>query len=313
MVATLRGGKISYILAGIGLMLLWYVITAFSYKAVYEIVGETEDPHRLLLLAPSAFFMNIIAPSGGMSGIALFIKDGRERGHSSAKLTVATGLNILFDYIGFLVVLILGMGVLARLNQLNWTEITASILFLLISLGISALLYLGNRSEAMLERVLVAGTKFINKLGRPFIHRDYIPMNRTIDFSQEAAEGLSALRKTSSTWVKPFLLALANKATLIGIFTMMFLAFDVPFTIETVVAGFSIGYLFQIISPTPSGIGFMEGILTLALNGLGISLGDAAIIVAAYRGITFWLPLVIGMITFHFYETRNKMSSVSGR
>jgi uncharacterized protein (TIRG00374 family) len=58
------------------------------------------------------------------------------------------------------------------------------------------------------------------------------------------------------------------------------------------------GYLFLIISPTPSGIGIVEGVMTLALRSLGIALEDAAILSLVYRGFTFWVPFFFGMATF---------------
>jgi hypothetical protein len=79
---------------------------------------------------------------------------------------------------------------------------------------------------------------------------------------------------------------------------MMFLAFGTEISIGTLVAGFSIGYLFLIVSPTPAGVGFVEGGLTLALTSLSVPLGAAAVITLAYRGITFWLPLLLGMLAF---------------
>jgi len=97
-------------------------------------------------------------------------------------------------------------------------------------------------------------------------------------------------------------LALSNKAAMIVILTLVFLAFNIPISIGTIVACFSIGSLFVIISPTPAGIGVVEGALTLALTSMYISLEDAAIITLSYRGITFWLPLLFGMISLRFLE-----------
>ena len=68
-------------------------------------------------------------------------------------------------------------------------------------------------------------------------------------------------------------------------------AFEVPFTAGTIIGGFSISYLFLIVSPTPSGIGIVEGIMPLALSSLSVPWSQAVIITLAYRGITFWLPL----------------------
>ncbi|MBE0699479.1 MAG: flippase-like domain-containing protein, partial [Anaerolineaceae bacterium] len=63
------------------------------------------------------------------------------------------------------------------------------------------------------------------------------------------------------------------------------------------IAGLSIAQLFLIVSPTPAGIGIVEGILAISLRTLGIALEDATVVTLAYRGFSFWLPLLVGMVT----------------
>ena len=77
-----------------------------------------------------------------------------------------------------------------------------------------------------------------------------------------------------------------------------FLSFKVPFTAGTIIGGFSISYVFLIVSPTPSGVGIVEGIMPLALSSLRVPWSQAVVITLAYRGITFWLSLGIGAIAF---------------
>jgi uncharacterized membrane protein YbhN (UPF0104 family) len=45
-------------------------------------------------------------------------------------------------------------------------------------------------------------------------------------------------------------------------------------------------------------MGFVEGAMAITLHSLDIPLESAAIITMAFRGVTFWLPFVLGMITF---------------
>lgn len=297
---TLERGIINFILAALLLVFVYYVNIAATYRAIYEIVGIKENISRLLLLSMGAYFVNVVAPVAGMSGIAMFVTDGRSRGHSSARVTVATALFIIFDYVGFLVVLTLGLAVLARRNELDWPEISASIILVTIALFLTFLLYLGARSGEMLAKFLEAGGKVVNKITRPFIRREYLSLDRAHSFAMEVAEGLSAMRFTPRSWIKPFILAINNKAILIVIMMMCFLAFRQSFTAGTIIAGFSIGYLFVIVSPTPSGIGVVEGIMTLTLNSLYVPFSTAAIIVIAFRGVTFWFPLLLGMISFRW-------------
>lgn len=79
---------------------------------------------------------------------------------------------------------------------------------------------------------------------------------------------------------------------------MMFLAFGTPVTAGQLIAGFSIAYLFVIISPTPAGIGIVEGLLTFALTSLAVPIEAAAVITLSFTGYTFWLPFLFGMISF---------------
>ena len=83
-----------------------------------------------------------------------------------------------------------------------------------------------------------------------------------------------------------------------AILAAAFLAFDVPFSAGTIVGGFSIGYLFLIVSPTPSGIGVVEGLMPLALSSLRVAWSQGVIVTLAYRAVTFWVPLGVGAVAF---------------
>ena len=76
----------------------------------------------------------------------------------------------------------------------------------------------------------------------------------------------------------------------------MFLAFKIPLSAGTLFAGFALAYLFMIVSPTPAGIGFVEGVVTLTLVSMTVPVGAAAVVILGYRAITFWLPLLVGML-----------------
>jgi len=83
---------------------------------------------------------------------------------------------------------------------------------------------------------------------------------------------------------------------------LTFLGFGVEFSAGTVIAGFSLFYLFLIVSPTPSGVGIVETLLPLALGSLRIDLEEAVIVTLAYRGLTFWLPIALGGVAFRLLQ-----------
>ena len=62
------------------------------------------------------------------------------------------------------------------------------------------------------------------------------------------------------------------------------------------VAGYAVGILFWLVAITPSGIGVVEGVMALVFTTLGVPGEQSTVIALAFRGMTFWLPLVIGFV-----------------
>jgi len=299
-IETIQHGDWRFIGLSILLIVLWLLTNAASYKIIFLGTGIKEKLEKLILLAAASNFLNIVAPTAGMSGMAIFISEARRRGYSTGRVTVAGVLFTLFDYAAFLLILSAGLIVLIRRGHLNVPEIIATLVLLLVASTMAYLLYLGTQSAEKLSLALSWLIRAANKILRPFIHRDYLSEQRAIGFAHEASDGLRALPRRPVFIILPFLLALTSKIILMVILMLMFLAFQVPFTLGTLIAGFSLGYLLLIVSPTPAGIGFVEGGLTLALSTLQVPLGQAAVIALAYRGITFWLPLLFGIYAFRF-------------
>ena len=171
--------------------------------------------------------------------------------------------------------------------------------------GLGWLLLLGLRSAQELERALIWATRAVNWLVRPFLHRAYLSETTAHDFATDTAEAFAAMRRQPRNhWLLPFALALCAKALLISILFLVFLAFRQGFSVGTLIAGFSLAYLFLIVSPTPSGIGIVEGVMTLALGSLHVPLGAAAVITLAYRALTFWLPFLYGLVALRWLGRR---------
>lgn len=290
---TLRRGDWRYLLLAILLEAFWLVNVAGSYWTIYRAMGLRERFNTLLLAASGANFVNIVAPAAGASGMAVFISTAKKRGYSPGRVTIAGIVYLLFDYAGFMVVLAAGLIVLIRRHILTSFEITGTVILLLIAFAFFSLLALGLRSAESLEKTLIWLARLANRFGGLF-HRRLVTEARVCEFAREFSLGIQEARNKPDELVFPAILALTNKALLITIFFLIFRAFHVPLTIGTLIAGFSIGYLFWIVSPTPSGVGLVEGALTVVLSSLYIPLSAAAVIALAFRGITFWIPLAFG-------------------
>ncbi len=302
--STLRKAHLTFFILAIIVQLIWFVTTARMYQSIFHLLGVHESTLTLSRIATAANFINVVAPTAGVGGIALFASEARRRGHPAGKVTVAAALFLLLDQAAFLVILALGLMVLVRRNDLDASEISASLVLLGIAISSAFVLYLGYRSEEKLGNLLAQTARGINRVVKFFRKKkDYLSEIRAHEFAHEIAEGFAGLTEKPSSLLRPILWGILDKTLLMCILMFSFLSFEVPFTAGTIIAGFSIAYLFLIVSPTPSGIGIVEGLMPLALTSLNVGWSEAVLITLTYRTVTFWVPFGIGAWAFRSLHT----------
>jgi hypothetical protein len=274
----------------------WLGATGATYWAIYRAMAVERPFRPFIAIASASNFVNTVAPTGGVSSLAVLIADAKRNKYPGAYATVAQALFVFIEYMGFTIFLVIGIFSLLRTDTLTRTEIVAASLYWLSAIGLAALLYLGSVSERRLAAASRRLISIINKMAYPFIKRTWLDVSRGDDFANKISEGLVEVRKEPRKLFLAILASAASKACMMLVLLLMFYAFNIPPRISTLFASFSLAYLFLIISPTPAGIGIVEGVLTLGLTSLAVPLSAAALIVLGYRAITFWLRLFVGMI-----------------
>ena len=83
----------------------------------------------------------------------------------------------------------------------------------------------------------------------------------------------------------------------IGVLWACFHAFGDAPPVAVLILGFFVGMLGNLL-PLPGGIGGVDGGMIGAFTALGTEFGLAAVAVLIYRGFTFWLPTIPGIIAF---------------
>lgn len=295
---TLQKAHLGFFLLAILIQVIWFAATGRMYQSVFHLLGVHEDILTLSRIATAANFINVVAPTAGVGGVALFASEARRRGHPAGKVTVAAALFLLLDQAAFLVVLALGIIVLVRRNDLDASEISASFFLLIMAIIYTSVLYIGYRSEEKLGNILANIARFVNRVIGFFRKGEYLSEARAHSFAHEVSEGFSGLTEQPTSLVRPVLWGIFNKFLLMIVLICAFLSFEVPFSAGTIIAGFSIGYLFLIVSPTPSGIGIVEGLMPIALASLNVNWSQAVLITLTYRTVTFWVPFGIGAWAF---------------
>src|SRR3990172_5027719 len=127
---TLRRGNLFWLALGTLVQITWLINTAQTYRAIYRLLDMQISLRRLAPPVATGNFVNVVAPSGGVSGVAGVGGGAGRHDLSTARVTIAGVLFVLFEYFGFLCVLALGLIVLIRRNSLNAAEIGASAVLL---------------------------------------------------------------------------------------------------------------------------------------------------------------------------------------
>ena len=125
----------------------------------------------------------------------------------------------------------------------------------------------------------------------PFLKEEWAQENAG-EFNQAAV----AVSQHPSRLIRTIVIAFFAHLLDITTLYILFLAFHQPVGLGTLVAGYAMGILFWIVSITPQGIGVVEGVMALTFTSLGIPGAVATTVVLAFRGLTFWIPMLLGFL-----------------
>ena len=299
---ALRSGNWLFLILALALQVLVLFNNAETYRSLFHLVGIKESWRHLFLVSTAYTFVNLIAPSGGVGGVAVFVDSAKQRGQSPARAMVVGILYAIYEYISLLFIVFLGFITLFRrkviTDGMTGGEITAAVLLLAATIGFGLILYIGYRSSERLGNLLARLAGWVNRILFRFVHKELWNPENARTLAMEIGEGVSTIRDSKIRLIRPMVFALANKLILIGLLTSIFMALNVPFSIGTVVAGYGFCQLFFYVSPTPAGIGVVETIFPVILNMLTVPLAAGLLITLIYRALTVWLSFGVGFWSF---------------
>jgi len=293
---TLAQGQWQWVLVAALLQAVYYVAYTALYQAAFDTVEVKSRVRDLLPVMFASIFVDVVTPSGGASGAALFVNDAVRRGQSAARAAAGTILVLAADFTAFSLVLLVGLSYLFLQHDLQAYELAGSLILLAIIAGLIGVLLLGLWQPAQLLRLLGGLQEAANWLAArlrrpPILAADWATRN-TDEFSQAAVAIATHPRRLA----RALAVALAAQAVnLLSLFTL-FLAFHQPIQFGPLVAGYAVGILFLVVSPIPMGIGVVEAIMPLVYISLDVPPEAATVVTLAFRGLSFWLPFVAGFL-----------------
>jgi uncharacterized protein (TIRG00374 family) len=294
MAATLAQGQWHWLVLAIALQGLYFVTLTALYQSAFDTVRVRSRLRELLPVTLASSFVSFMTPSAGASNMALFADDAARRGQSAVRASAGTLLVTVANYSAFLLVLTAGLVYLSLQRHFQvYQGLAAGILVLMLG-ALVGVLSLGLWSPGGLHRLLSWLQRLANGVGRKVKRPDLLPADwadkSAIEFREAAVAITTQPRRLGRTLVVALVMHVVNMASLY----VLFIAFHQVVSIGSLVAGFAMGILFWNVSVTPQGIGTVEGAMTLVYTSLGVPAPSATIVSLAFRGLTFWLPVIIG-------------------
>jgi phosphatidylglycerol lysyltransferase len=293
---TLAQGKWEWVLVAFVVQGVYFIVFTASYQAAFATVEVKSRVRDLLPVLFGSIFVNVVVPSGGTGGAALFVDDAARRGQQPSRAATGLLLQLVSDYGAFTLILAIGMVYLFVQHDLKIYEVITAIILMAITLGLTGIITLGLWRPSVLRRLLDWFQKLVNRVAlrlkrSPFLAEGWAEKN-----AGEFVDASTAILRHPLRLVRT--LALTLTAHLLDILTLyfLFLAFGEPIQIGPLVAGYAMGILFWIVSITPQGIGVVEGVMALVYTALHVPPAVATTVALAFRGLTFWLPFFIGFV-----------------
>lgn len=291
---TLQQGQWGWILAAFLSQTLYFIVFTSSYQAAFNTLDIDIRTRDLLPVTLGSLFVNMVVPAGIAGGTALFAQELSRRGKPATRTATGVLLQLIADFAAFTLILVPGLVYLFYEHDLKTYEILAAILLILMTLGLSSSLLVGIWKPNWLQRLFDWAHQTTDGLFKRLNRASPLTAEWAQENVAEFSQASNAVAVHPSRLMRT--LGMAFIAHLLDVVTLyiLFRAFGQTISLGTLVAGYSVGILFWIVSITPQGIGVVEGVMALTFTSLGISGAAATTVVLAFRGLTFWIPMLLG-------------------
>ena len=293
---NIKGGNGYFILAALFFQLIYFYFFASAYSAAFHAVGINTSIRRLYPLIFAYIFVNVVAPTWGISGPALLATEASRRKQSSMKTLAAVLLANIAQFVTFMLVLIFGFFYMFVNQKLHTYQVLAGLLLLGLIGLLVLVVFMGLLKQKLLISIMKWFYRRFNSISKFFKSGDkFLESNAAADvveFSTSARRVFGHPKILRKTFMFALLAHLVNLISL----SLIFFAFHQNFTVGILVSGYVMAVLFQIIGITPYGIGLSEGAMTLVLASFGVPTEKALLITLVFRGISFWIPFFTGFI-----------------
>jgi len=272
---------------GLGLEIVALLCYSMMTRAALGPVGHHLSVLHLFRIQLSTRALSSLVPGGSAAGSALGFRlmvasgvPGPDAGFALATAGLASAVVLNFILWGGLIVSIPLRGV----NPVYGTAAIAGI----ILMGIAVAIIFG----------LIEGQERSEKLLRSIARRLHLNEERAGEAVRHIGGRMKELAGDKAMLRRLVGWAAANWLIDAAALWVFLRAFGGSLTFDALIVAFGLANVLAAIPLTPGGLGVVEGIYVPVLVGFGLTRATAVVGVVSYRVAQFWLPILIGGLTY---------------
>ena len=264
-----------YITAGLGLTIFYLIAQGTMYQFAFKAVGSNLPFASAVLLFLKRNFISIFIPAGGVTSLAFFTGDIEKQSISITKIHFASSI---YAFVGIASVVIVSIPIFiyamfeGQTGAGEWLALAAMVLFVFsLFLSFKSIMRRGWLYKLII-RFFPASVVFLEDL-----------QSHTIDS-----------RFLAFTIINSFIIDFSCIAML---YTGM-LALNIHPDIFYAMMGYVTTVVLLFVSPFMRGLGAVEVSLSFVMTRFGYTSVEAVAITFLYRFFEFWIPLLVGALSF---------------
>jgi phosphatidylglycerol lysyltransferase len=272
---TLMLSKWQWVLGGICLTLVYILLQGLMYVYSFASVHTKISILDATILFIKRNLISVFLPAGGISSLAFFSGAVEKKGVKKSQIHFAS---TIYGFIGIVTVVIVAMPVLIY-SIFKGAVGTRGF----IALGILVVLIIG---FVLIYRSIIARGSLYRFSVR------LIPASEV--FLDELIDNTIDRKKVLFTTLVSLIIEFIGVAHLY----VAMAALHMEPSVYAAFLGYIISVIFLLVSPFLRGLGAIEVSMTYVLVRLGFKHVEAISITLLYRFFEFWLPLLVGVLTF---------------
>ncbi|MBL8122126.1 flippase-like domain-containing protein [Candidatus Saccharibacteria bacterium] len=296
------------------MQLLNYDAQARLYQSLFAILGNKLSYKELYKSALALNYVNILFPSGGVSGISYFgARLKGEAGISGPKASAVQLFKLVMYFLSFEALIVFGVLALAIQGYMS-----SIILLLAGSIATVVVMLTAAMGFIISSRQRISGfftymTRLLNTIIRKIRpkHQEAISIDTVRGVFDDLHENYMLMSSDWSRLQRPFIWAmLANFWEIMTIY-VVYIAFGEFVNIGAVILAYAVANFAGLISVLPGGVGIYEGLMTLTLSATGVPSRLSLPVTIMYRILNTLIQLPPGAYFYHQHLAQKQKPQVN--